>query len=119
MRVTLFFLASMFCVNLLVLLGLPFFFSELIKGQMESHARTYVAFIKKEIEDLPSHNRLAFGDASRPAFDEALVSEFRSAIAVGEDAGGFMVDSIRLLDSTGNIRLSFPRSETGRAAISG
>ncbi len=50
MRVTLFFLASILCVNLLVLIGLPFFFSELIKGQMESHARTYVAFIKKEIE---------------------------------------------------------------------
>ena len=30
-----------------------------------------------------------------------------------------MVDSIRLLDSTGNIRLSFPLSETGRVAIRG
>jgi class 3 adenylate cyclase len=110
-RITLFFLGSMLCVNILVLLGLPYFFSRLIKGQMESHARTYVAFIRKEIEDLPSHNRLAFTGAGRPEFERAIASEFRSAIDVGEKSGGFMVESIRLIDATGRTVAAFPLGE--------
>jgi class 3 adenylate cyclase len=117
-RVTLFLLGSMLCVNLLVLLGLPIFFSNLIKGQMESHARTYAAFIKKEIEDLPSHNRLAFSDASEPEFERAVASQFRSAIDVGEQSGGFVVDSIRLIDVAGKVVASFPLRDSGQASPS-
>lgn len=116
-RVTFFFALSTMVFILVVLLGLPYFFTRLIKSQMENHARTYAAFIRMELEDLPSHNRTKFDEASRPDFEHALSGIFESAVEVGGESGGFVVNSIRLLDPSGSPIVSYPGGESKHALL--
>ncbi len=65
---------------------------------MENHARTYAAFVRKEAEDLFSHEGDRFRSSKDSVFIDAITKVFQGAMAVGAESGGFIVDSIALVD---------------------
>ncbi len=115
-KVTVLFGAASAIVLALVVTGLPALFTRIIEEQMESHARTFAVLIGKDI------GNFGFGALSNPghlddtAMRRRLAAELRDSAAVGMRSGGFMVESIFLVDRSGTIVVGYPEGDEGKPA---
>jgi hypothetical protein len=115
-KVTALFAAASAVVLTLVIAGLPALFTRIIEEQMESHARTFAALIGKDIQDSRLGAPPILGDLVGAVARRRIAAELRDSAAVGMRSGGFMVESIFLVDQSGTIVAGYPEGGEGRPA---
>jgi len=118
-KVTALFAATSAVVLALVVTGLPSLFSRLIEDQMENHALTFAAFVGRDIEGLGLAPGAELGRIGDARLRGSIAAEFRDSAEIGMRTGGFMVESILLVDGSGSIVASYPRGREGEAAPEG